>query len=123
VISEQHRPPRTLVFDGALSTRGYVFNKFGWSLTKPENREDYARNPAAYMRAHHLTEQQVAQVAAQDWPALLEDGASIYVLAKLAILAGGSLVTVGARMRGQTAEEFRAFLASPERLPTAKGGA
>ena len=112
---ESDRPPRTLVFDGPLSTRGYALNKFGWSLTRAANRERYRADPRGYMRAHGLTERQAELVEARDWPALLEEGVSIYILAKLSIFAGGSLLQVGARMRGETDEEFRLHLASPER--------
>jgi hypothetical protein len=37
---------------------------------------------------------------------LLERGASIYLIAKIAIALGGTLYDVGAQMRGQTPAEF-----------------
>ena len=113
---ECDRPPRALLFDGPLSTRGYVLNKFGWSLTRPANRERYRADPRGYMRTQGLTARQIELVETEDWPALLEDGGSVYVLAKLSIFAGGNLMHVGARMRGETTADFQRHLASPARL-------
>jgi len=113
--------PRTIVFDGPQSARGYVVNRFGWSLTVPANRLEYGKDPQGYMRHRGLTERQIALVTAQDWSSLLEEGASVYVLAKLSIMVGGNLVQVGASMRGQSLEDFMRFLASPERKALVSG--
>jgi protocatechuate 4,5-dioxygenase alpha chain len=95
-------PPRTLTFDGPLAEHGYRLNRFGWSMTRPENRERYHADPTGYMGAMGLTPGQIARIEARDWTALLAEGASIYILAKLAIVRGGDLMEIAAQMRGQT---------------------
>jgi protocatechuate 4,5-dioxygenase alpha subunit len=98
------------VFDGALSQRGYRINKFAKSLTTPAGREAYAADPQAAMRGHGLTVDEMELIKTRDWQALLQQGAAVYLLAKIAIAHGESLFDIGAQMRGQTAAEFQTIL-------------
>lgn len=94
--------PRMTVFDGALSQRGYAINKFAKSLTTPPGRAAFAADAHGTMQSYGLTPGDIALVDAQDWQALLERGAAIYLLAKIAIAKGGTLMDIGAQMRGAT---------------------
>jgi hypothetical protein len=62
------------------------------------------------MAGFGLAETEMDLVQAGDWQALLERGAAIYLLAKIAIIRGGTLMDIGARMRGQSQAEFMAAL-------------
>jgi protocatechuate 4,5-dioxygenase alpha subunit len=105
-------PPtlRMTLFDGALSQRGYRINKFAKSLTTVPGREAFRADPRATMAGFGLAETEMDLVQAGDWQALLERGAAIYLLAKIAIIRGGTLMDIGARMRGQSQAEFMAAL-------------
>ena len=99
-------PLRMTVFDGAMSQRGYRINRFAKSLTTVPGREAFAADPRGAMARFGLTDEEVALVEADDWQALLERGAAIYLLAKIAIARGRTLMDIGAQMRGQTPEAF-----------------
>jgi len=93
--------PRITLFDGPLSQRGYRINKFAKSLTTQTGRDAYLADPRAVMQRFTLTPVEMSLVEARDWQALLEHGAAVYLLAKLAIVRGESLLDIGAQMRGQ----------------------
>ncbi len=102
--------PRITVFDGALSQRGYRINKFAKSLTTPAGRAAYAADPEAAMLGYGLTAEERGLIDARDWQGLLNHGAAVYLLAKLALARGESLFDIGAQMRGQTVAEFQTSL-------------
>ncbi len=112
---------RMTVFDGPVSARGYRINKFAKSLTSPAGREAYAADQRGTMAAYGLGAEDMALVEAGDWQGLLDRGASVYLLAKIAIAGGGTLMDIGAQMRGQSLDEFMAALQA-ERLRR-QGGA
>ena len=112
-MADDETAPKTLrmtVFDGALSARGYHINKFAKSLTTQAGRDAYAADKRATMAAYGLAPEEMALVDAQDWQGLLDRGAAVYLLAKIAIAEGGTLMHIGAQMRGQTLEAFMAAL-------------
>jgi protocatechuate 4,5-dioxygenase alpha subunit len=98
--------PRMTVFDGALSQRGYRINRFAKTLTTPAGRAGFLADQRGYMAGLGLTGDEMDLVQSQQWQALLERGASIYLIAKIAIALGGTLYHVGAQMRGETHEQF-----------------
>ena len=104
--------PLSTRFDGALSQRGYRINRFAKSLTTPAGRDAFAADAVGTMRASGLSEEEVALVEGGEWQALLERGASIYLLAKIAIATGATLHHIGAQMRGQSHAEFMQALAA-----------
>ncbi len=99
-------PPRMVLFDGALSQRGYRINKFAKSLTTPAGRAAFSADPRGAMAGFGLTPAEMDLVQAGDWHGLLERGAAVYLLAKIAIAQGGTLMHIGAQMRGQTYDAF-----------------
>ena len=103
---------RMTVFDGAMSARGYRINKFAKSLTTPAGRDAYAADKIGTMQGFGLTADDIALVQAGNWQGLLERGASVYLLAKIAIAEGGTLMDIGAQMRGQDRAAFMAALAA-----------
>ncbi|WP_149536967.1 protocatechuate 3,4-dioxygenase [Siccirubricoccus phaeus] len=95
-------------FTGERSRRGYRLNRFLVSFTDAANRAAYAEDAKGYMDRHGLTAEERTLLAARDWNALLEYGASIYALAKAGSVFGTNLVEMGAAMRGQSVAEFMA---------------
>lgn len=98
----------TTIFTGESSQRGYRLNRMAMSLTDPANRARFRADEEGYMRAMKLTEQEIAMVLRRDWPATIEAGGSIYLIIKIAGTLGENLLQVGAKMRGETVEEFMA---------------
>jgi protocatechuate 4,5-dioxygenase alpha chain len=98
------------VFDGAVSHRGYPLNRFAKSLTTPAGRDAFAADQRAIMAQYGLTAEEMALIEAGDWQGLLDRGAAIYLLAKIAIAKGGTLMDIGAQMRGETPAEFSDWL-------------
>ena len=103
-------PLRMTVFDGRMARQGYNINKFAKSLTTPAGRDAFAADPDGAMRGFGLTDEERALVAAGDWQALLDRGAAVYLLAKVAIAKGGTLMDMGAQMRGEDPAAFAAAL-------------
>lgn len=94
------------VFDLAMSWRGYRINKMCNALSRPENRAAYLRDEEAFLAQHGLTEDEKQLVRARDFSGLLDSGANIYYLLKLGVVTGNGLYVMGAKMRGESYEQF-----------------
>ena len=95
------------IFDGQSAQRGYELNKMCFSLNRPENREAFRRDEAAYCRAFHMTDAQTQAVRSRKVLAMLEAGGNVYYLAKLAGVLGLSVQDIGAQQTGVSVEEFK----------------
>jgi protocatechuate 4,5-dioxygenase alpha chain len=102
--------PGTYVFDGKTSHSAYALNKMFFSFNTEANRKEFAGDPAAYADEYGLTDEQKRALLAGDFLALLQLGANIYYLAKLAVPSGTSVQDAGAAFHGITTEEFQALL-------------
>jgi protocatechuate 4,5-dioxygenase, alpha chain len=96
------------VFDLAMSWRGLRLNRMCNALSRPENRDAYKQDEEAFMARFGLTEEEKRLVRARDFGGLLEAGANIYFLLKLGVVTGNGLYVMGAKMRGETYEQFLA---------------
>ncbi len=103
--------PGTYVFDGKTSHASYALNKLLFSFNHEENRQEFAKDTAAYADKYRLTEKQKEALVNFDFLGMLRMGANIYYLAKLAIPRGVSVQDAGAAFQGITTEEFKANLA------------
>jgi protocatechuate 4,5-dioxygenase alpha subunit len=101
------------VFDLANSWRGYRINKMCNALSQAANREAFQRDEEAFMAAHHLAEEEKQLVRARDFTGLLAAGGNIYFLLKLGAVTGNGLYKMGARMRGESYEQFLATRNDP----------
>jgi len=93
--------PGTIVFTGEQSQRGYRLNRMAMSLTDPANRLRFVADDVRYTRAMGLTEDEVDLVHRRDWRGMLEAGASIYLIIKVAGALGVTLQQVGAHSAGR----------------------
>lgn len=96
------------VFDLASSWRGFRINKMCNALSQAHNREAFQRDEEAFMAAHGLREEEKALVRNRDFSGLLAAGGNIYFLLKLGVVTGNGLYKMGARMRGESYEQFLA---------------
>lgn len=96
------------VFDLAQSWRGLRINRMCNALSQAANREAFKRDEEAFMAAWGLTEEEKQLVRERDFSGLLAAGGNIYFLLKLGVVTGNGLYMMGARMRGESYEQFLA---------------
>ena len=96
------------VFDLALSWRGLRINKMCNALSQAANRDAFKQDEEAFMAAYGLAEEEKQLVRARDFSGLLAVGANIYFLLKLGVVTGNGLYVMGAKMRGESFEQFLA---------------
>ena len=104
--------PGTVIFDGTQAVKGYALNKMCYSLNSAANRAEFARDVDGYCRRYGITDAQREAIRRRDVLALVEDGANVYYLAKLAGVFGLGVQDIGAQQTGVTVDEFRAKLAA-----------
>ena len=102
--------PGTYGFDGETAHRAYALNKLLFSFNHDENRQEYARDPAAYADRFGVPEDQKQALVAENFLDLIRKGANIYYLAKLAVPKGFTMQDAGAAFQGITRDEFQAKL-------------
>jgi protocatechuate 4,5-dioxygenase alpha chain len=93
------------------SVRGFWLNKAFNELRHPEAREQWRSDLDGYLDRFPLSDEEKQLVRAADWAGCVDAGASVYTLTKVGATTGESLLHMGARMRGQTMEQFQAFVA------------
>ena len=112
-LPERPRVNDSDVFDLRLSWNGYRVNKMCSALSEADNRLLFKRSEEVFMDRYGLTEPERELVRRRDFQGLLDLGANIYFLIKLGVVTGHGLYQMGARMRGQTHEEFMATRNQP----------
>ena len=117
--------PGTRVYTAARARKGYHLNQCAMSLMKPENREAWKADEAAYLARWPMTEEQKAAVLARDYNRLLDLGGNIYFLAKVFSTDGLSFVQAVSTMTGMSVEDYQAMMnaggRSPEGVRSIKG--
>jgi protocatechuate 4,5-dioxygenase, alpha chain len=101
------------VFDLALSWRGLRINRMCNALSQAARREAFKRDEEAFMAAFQLTEEERQLVRERDFSGLLAAGGNIYFLLKLGVVTGNGLYMMGAKMRGESYEQFLATRNEP----------
>lgn len=99
--------PGTYVFDGKTSHASYALNKMLFSFNKEENRQEFGEDAEAYADKFGLSDEQKKALLTGDFLGLLQMGANVYYLAKLAVPSGVSVQDAGAAFQGITTEEFK----------------
>lgn len=97
-----------LVFTGERSQRGYRINRMAMTLVSAANRARYQADEESYLRDAGLDATEIDLIRQRDWKGLMEHGASIYLLIKIAGAIGQTLPEVGAHTAGMTLEAFQA---------------
>lgn len=118
--------PGTRVFTAARARRGYHLNQFAMSLMKPENRDKFRADEAAYLDEWPLDEAAKKAVMARDYNALLDLGGNVYFFSKLFSTDQISFAEAVSTMTDMTFPEYREMMMnggrSPEGNRSIKGG-
>jgi protocatechuate 4,5-dioxygenase alpha subunit len=91
----------SLVFTGERSAKSYRLNRMANTLRSAEARARFLADEAGYMREMGCSEEEVALVRRRDWKAMMEYGASIYLLLKIGAAVGHTLPQIGAHTSGK----------------------
>jgi protocatechuate 4,5-dioxygenase alpha subunit len=89
------------VFTGERSAKSYHLNKMANTLRSDESRARFRADEAAYMRSMGCSDQEIELVRGRDWKAMMEYGASIYLLLKIGAAVGHSLQQIGVHTSGK----------------------
>ena len=116
-LAEFEDIPGTRVYTAKRARAGYHLNQFAMSLMKPENRERFKADEAAYLGEWQLTTAQRAAVLARDYNAMLDEGGNIYFLAKLFFTDGQSFLQAVGTMTGMSPEDYQAMMIAGGRSP------
>ena len=109
--------PGTVVFTAGQSRKGYQLNQFCMSLRKPENRERFKVNEAAYLDEWPLNPAQRRAVLDRDYNRAIAEGGNIYFLAKLISTDGHSMQFAASLMSGMTIDAYVAMMVAGGRRP------
>ncbi len=109
--------PGTTVFTAARSHLGFHLNQFCMSLMKPENRERFKHDEAAYLAKWPLSEAQRNAVLARNYNEMIAQGGNIYFLAKIFATDGVSFQSAAASMSGMTTEAYAQMMLHGGRSP------
>ncbi len=101
-------PAGTYLNTGLAAQQGLRINRFCYDLRHPENRAAFTADPEACMEKAALDPIDRDLIRAKDWLALVQRGANVFVLLRLAQLCGDGLTETGAQMRGETLEQYLA---------------
>lgn len=109
--------PGTRVYTAKRARQGYQLNQFAMSLMKPENRERFKADEAAYLAEWSMTEDQRQAVLDRDYNRLLDLGGNIYFLAKVFSSDGLSFLQAVSTMTGMSVEDYQAMMLAGGRSP------
>ena len=98
--------PGTIHFNGERLRQGYQLNKFLSSLVESECRKAFKADQAAYLATFAITAQQKEAVLNRDWNLMLDLGANIFCMTKLAIVDGIPFQHVNAIMAGMSLKDY-----------------
>jgi gallate dioxygenase len=96
------------VFTGERSAHSYHLNKMANTLGTSEKRAQFQADEAGYMRGMGCSDHEIDLVRRRDWKAMMEHGASIYLLLKIGAATGHALPQIGAATGGMTVAEYQA---------------
>ena len=96
----------TYVFDLRTCNRTLAFNRFFWSMIRPEYRQAFWDDEEAAMSAAGLKDEEKALVRARDWLGIVQYGVNFCVLEKWARVVKTTNLEVYAIMRGESLEAF-----------------
>lgn len=109
--------PGTWIFDAQRARAGYHLNQFLYTLMKEPNRKAFLAEERSYLAQFKLTDEQREAVLERDWNRLLELGAVVYALAKLAFTDGRSYQYMASQMTGMTEKEYVDMMLKGGRSP------
>ncbi len=107
-------PPGTYLNSGKAAQGGLRFNRFCYDLRHPANRAAFQADPEGCMEQAALDPEERRLVRERNWLGLVQRGANVFVLLRLAQLCGDGLSETGAQMRGETLAQYLASRQGPK---------
>ena len=98
--------PGSYLLTVSLAQQAYRLSAFCRSLMSPEQRAAFKADPDRVMRAAGLTDAEIGLVRARDWLGMVRYGVNHFLVFRIAGAMGDGLAATGAKMRGETLEEF-----------------
>jgi protocatechuate 4,5-dioxygenase alpha chain len=116
-LAELEDIPGTRIYTAARARKGYHINQFAMSLMKPENRDRFRADEAAYLAEWPISDTARAALLARDYNALLDLGGNIYFLSKLFSSDGIPFAEAVSTMTDMTWPEYRQMMLDGGRSP------
>jgi protocatechuate 4,5-dioxygenase alpha subunit len=98
--------PGSYLLTVSLAQQAYRLSAFCRGLMQPENRAAFKADEEKCLRAAGLSETEMALVRARDWLGMLRYGVNHFLVFRVSGAVGDGLAATGAKMRGETLEEF-----------------
>jgi protocatechuate 4,5-dioxygenase alpha subunit len=98
--------PGSYLLTVSLAQQAYRLSAFCRGLMQPENRAAFKADEEKCLRDAGLSDTEVALVRARDWLGMLRYGVNHFLVFRVAGAVGDGLSATGAKMRGETLEEF-----------------
>lgn len=99
--------PGSYLLTVSLAQQAYRLSAFCRGLMKPENRAAFQADEEKCLREAGLNDAEIAMVRARDWLGMLRYGVNHFLVFRAAGAVGDNLAATGAKMRGETLEEFK----------------
>ena len=109
--------PGTRVYTATRARQGYHLNQFAMSLMKPENRDRWKVDEAAYLSEWPVTDDQRQAVLDRDYNRMLDLGGNIYFLSKIFSTDGISFAEAVSTMTDMSFPEYREMMMNGGRSP------
>ena len=106
--------PGSVLYSGRLAAMGMRINRFGQGMKVAANRDAFRADPAGYLAAADLSDEERARIKARDYAWLLGQGGHIQALQRIASVDGHYLFHVAAPLLGVDPDVLRA--ACPRRV-------
>jgi protocatechuate 4,5-dioxygenase alpha subunit len=98
--------PGSYLLTVSLAQQAYRLSAFCRGLMQPENRAAFKTNEEKCLREAGLNEIEMALVRTRDWLGMLRYGVNHFLVFRVSGAVGDGLAATGAKMRGETLEEF-----------------
>ncbi len=100
------RIPDTMIFERQRALRGYKLNKMAMGLARPENRDAFRTDEAAYLDRFGLSAEEKRAVAARDWREMVRLGGNLFFILKIAAVDPVRITEIGAHQAGMDHDRF-----------------
>jgi len=100
--------PGVVRYRGELAQGALRLNRFLVHISRREHREAYLADESAAMTQWGLTAEEKELIRRRDYAGLLAAGVNIYAIAKAGYVFDATLLEIGARMRGESVQQFLA---------------
>ncbi len=98
--------PGSYLLTVSLAQQAYRLSAFCRGLMDPERRAAFKADEIKTLNEAGLSETEIALVRARDWLGMVRYGVNHFLVFRVAGAVGDGLAATGAKMRGETLEEF-----------------